>query len=497
MSNTAKKPYSPEENATQTRTLLTSNPGSWPWAVAFLLSMSAFGLLFYPALAAIAIIMANRFMKNRYDFMIQFMLLTGGFALTDPFVTGVSLYYIPLALSLLLLLIMHKTKAVKRTLVGMALYVLTLLALACMSEEAFYIQFPILIRYTLFIFFLIPLALFSDKEFEYDKFIRSLWPYALTLCVFYILDAYVLCGWVLIPRSHLWDGATSTFYDLYAAPFSGGFVRKYPPGLYILAFMVYPLSRQYRIRWWQWAIVLLALASTRTFTFISGLMLFFFLFQSGFKRVLRYIIIGIAGFVALYYIDGTMVSVNDDFQKESPLRIKTSVDQIIALSDAADDVDLAEFGSGRFAQAIPKLELLYSLGYEWKGLGFLDRFNTTNTKFIIENEYYLDHSEAIEVATDIEITTLQILITIGYIGLLAHILFFAYTYFIVRKLPYASFYLSVLLLFVWFGMGGFEGLITQMGLFMVGIAYSVPLLCAKYDRSLSPETSPHHHADRR
>ncbi|MDE6285717.1 MAG: hypothetical protein K2L99_01825, partial [Muribaculaceae bacterium] len=172
--------------------------------------------------------------------------------------------------------------------------------------------------------------------------------------------------------------------------------------------------------------------------------------------------------------------------RESPLRIYSSVNQILDVTEAVDDEDLAECGSGRIGQAIPKLELLYSLGYQWKGLGFLSD-KTDDPKFIVENEYYLDKSESIEIATGIEITALQALITIGYIGLAAHVLFFAYLVWIVRKNRHKWYFYTVMVAFLWFGLGGFEGLIYPMGLELTALAFAVVLLSNKTQQSPTPD----------
>ncbi len=469
------------------KTLLTALPGSWPWAVGFLLSMSALGLKFYPALLPIIFIMARSFVNNRYDFLIQLTLFLGGYALITPEITLIHTGWLAFALGIFFMLILRKDKRLRLIIAAWGMYFLLLAFLALTSEESMRIQMRALVAYSTFIYFLVPIALFAGQKFSYDSFVRAIFPYALTLCAFYIIDSYVLCGWVLVPRSHLWDGMTSTFDSLCWMPFSGSFVRKYPPGLYFLTFLILPLARQYRITLWQWAIILLALAATQTFTFVSGLVVVFLLFQGGIKRMMMYALISIAAGTALYFIDGSMAYVDDDYRTVTPIRLYSSVNQILEVTEAVDDEDLAEFGSGRIAQAIPKLELLYNLGYEWRGFGFLDKSVTDNPKFIVENEYYLDQSESIEVATNIEITALQIIVTIGYIGLIAHILFYFYTWWAVRRLRHADYYLSVIISFVWFGLGGFEGLISFMGVITPAVALAVPLLCDKTEQLIALE----------
>ena len=461
------------------RPYLTALPGSWPWAVAFMLSLSALGLHFSPAFLVVVLSLVNRFNRNRYDFIIQITLLFGGFAITDSESLGLPTTYIVFLASLICAVLLRKTPVLKKAVWSWLAYTAALFVFAFISEETLPIQMGMLIGYCVFGYFAVPIASFAGKEFRFNDFCRALLPYAIILSIYYILDAFVLSGWVLVPRSHSWFEDFSAYYHLVWSPFSGFVVRKSPPGLYLLTLLLLPVVRMYRLRLWQWAIVLLALMSTQTFTFISGFLIFFFMFQKGVRRKLLVLGLGIAGVLGLYFVDASMAGKSDDFITVSPMRIYSSVNQFTQLNEAMDVDDMADFGSGRIGQAIPKLELLYNLGYQWKGLGFLNRFETSNPKFIIENEYYLDQSESIEVATNIEITALQALVNIGYIGLALHILFFIYTYWIVRKLPHRLYYLSVMLLFVWFGMAGFEGLIYPKGLIMVGLAFAVTYLSNK------------------
>ena len=66
---------------------------------------------------------------------------------------------------------------------------------------------------------------------------------------------------------------------------------------------------------------------------------------------------------------------NDSFQ--SRLRIKSSVDQFMDLFNAVDDEDIAEFGSGRMAQALPKLDVVERENRQLIGLGFCIRKNNS------------------------------------------------------------------------------------------------------------------------
>ena len=112
----------------------------------------------------------------------------------------------------------------------------------------------------------------------------------------------------------------------------------------------------------------------------------------------------------------------------------------------------------------------------WTGLGFLHPELTKNTKYIIENEYYIDVEKSIEVATGIEISPLQVFLTIGYIGLIIHLLFFIWLYVVIRKLKYSQFYLSVMIFVFIASLGGFMGWNMTTGLAMMGLSYGAVLL---------------------
>ncbi|MDE6285716.1 MAG: hypothetical protein K2L99_01820, partial [Muribaculaceae bacterium] len=289
------------------RPLLAAPRGSWPWAVGFLLSMSALGLLFYPAVAAIFFIMAGTYRRNRYEFAIQLTILLGGYALIEPSVTVYNTAYLTFALGVVVMILLRKKGTFKKAVMAWLAYTAVLVGIAFASDETIKIQIANLICYSTFIYFTVPLACFAARDFDYDDFVSAVLPYALILCVFYILDAFVLSGWILIPRSHMWEGSTTAFYDLGWLPLSGKIIRKYPPGLYILTLLLYPLARKYRLHLWQWGIILAGMASTQTFTFISGLVIIYVFLQASWKRIILYSVIGVGAGVAIYYIDGLSI----------------------------------------------------------------------------------------------------------------------------------------------------------------------------------------------
>lgn len=471
------------------RPLLSALPGRWPYAVGFMLSMSALGLRFYPALLVIALLMAQSWRNSRYDFVIQLMLLLGGYGFISSSITGINLGQIGFLLGLIFAIIMRKTVPVKKIVAYIAAYFVIMWCLALYDDESIRHQWSTINIFAEVIFFTVPLSIFASRRFDYNHFVRAVFPYAMTACVFYILDAFIFSGWVLVPNVHSW-GSVSAFYDLVWYPLSGIIVRKYPPGLYILTLLIVPVARQYRLKWWQWAVIILAILSTQTASFISGMVLIFALVQGGVIKTLKYLAIVLIAGTGLYFVDDSMGYYDNEYgYYNSPLRISSTVRQFTELMDVADNVnadaeDIADFGSGRVAQMVPALEYIEKMGYEWHGLGFLNNKRTDVAAYQIENEFFKDQEQSATSIGAIEVTVLRVFVYGGYIGLLAHILLYVLLYLIVRRMPHSGYFLCVMCAFVWFGLGGFEGLATQMSLTMVAVALTVPLLCARENQTV-------------
>lgn len=467
----------------ESRPYLTALPGSWPWTVAFMLSLAALGLSFYPAVLPLIFIMARSWCQSRYDFLIQLVLVIGGYGFIDSLITRINFGQFGFALGVMFAFLLRKNRIEKRLVAATFAYFVVMWALAIYDDESIRNQWSTINVFAEIIFFTVPLAIFAGRHFSFDTFVRSIFPYAMIACVFYIVDAFVLCGWVLVPRLQMW-GSFSAFYDLVWSPFSGFFVRKYPPGLYILVLLLLPLAREYRLKPKYWLLVILAVISTQTFTFISGLVLVFAISQGGFRRTMKLGGVMVVGLVALYFVDESMGYTIEDGTYISPMRISSSVRQItdfVELTETAnvDVEDMADFGSGRMAQVIPALDLMSRRGYHWHGLGFLNNVTTDVPAYMIDNDLFRDISNTETSIGQVEVTALRVYVYGGIIGLLAHILYFLYIYLAVRRLPRSSYLLCVMLTFVWFGIGGFEGLATHMSLTLVGVALAVPLLCAR------------------
>lgn len=463
------------------RPVLDLSKGEFRWPLIFMLSAVLLGLKFYPAILAVLAVLLNRWRHDRYDCAIMTFIFLGAFGLNfNQILPGVKTYDLGLLLGLGCMVFLRKPRILKIILVMFAAYAAVLFYIATCSWETMAIQSRILRYYFSFVTLFIPLAIFAGEPFDIRIFFRRLMPYVLLMCVFYIVDAIIFKGDILAPANFRWDGQTSTFLHPQLSPFQLRPHRKYPYGLYIMALAVIPTIRCYRLKWWQWGLLALAALVSQTFTFISGLVAAYILFQGSFKRIAKIVGISLGALVVLYFIDTrlphTDTTTDRDMAVESRLRIQSSIDQIFMVFQAVDDEDLAEFGSGRFAQVLPKVDLISYYHKEMVGLGFLHPELTTNDKLIIVNEYYIDYSNNEEVAAEVEIIPVQIYVHAGWLGLTVHFLFFVGLYFVVRRLRWSVYYLCVLFCTAWFGLGGFASLAGFQGQHLVAFALAVVIL---------------------
>lgn len=439
-----------------------------------MLSLSLTGLSFYPAIIISLAMMFKAYRENPYDFIIMSLLFLGNYGLTQENTLPVKTYDICVVASLVLFFTYIKPPIVKRTLFVIVAYGIALLCIAWFSLETMTVQLYTWRNYLAFIFFIIPIVTFSRRQFAITEFWNRLFPYVLLACIFYIIDGFILCGNILMPCTAAYRD--STFFDPLMSPLSFSFFRKYPPGLFPMALLVYPVARYYKLRFWQWAVVSLALFASQTFSVLSGFIAAYIFFRFGIRKLFLAIFLGLLSLVALYYVDGLLPERKSEYITQSRLRIKSSVDQLSILMEAADDEDLADFASGRMAQILPKLDLVNEEGRQWTGLGFLHPEKNTVAKYVIVNELYTDVSENEEVAALVEVIPVQIFIATGWCGLIVHVLFLTAVYLIVRRLKYSTYLLSVYFCCIWFGLSGFCGLISAHGLFLAAISFSAIIL---------------------
>lgn len=450
------------------------------WPLLFLLSMSMVGLFFPLGYLLVPLFLIGRFRNNRYDFLIMLTIVLGGFGFTTEASYPVKTWDIAFVLSIILMIVHRNRGIVKKSVITWFGYCLSIFLISTVSEESLSVQFR-LMRYTfLFSCFIIPIACFAAQEFDMRKFFAALMPYLIIICIFYIIDGLIICGFIFLPRTPLWGEIPDSYFFSPVVFGFPNFVRKYPQALILIALAVYPIAKIYKLKWWHWAFFMGACVACQTFTVISGFVVGYLVCTIKFRTAIKYVIAVPILFTGIYLIDSLLPVAHKDSGDESFLRIKSSIDQILELAEVQDDVDLADFGSGRMAQAIPKIELVSELDRELTGLGFLHPTLTTNPKYIIDNEYYLDSSKSEEVATKlIEIELLQVYVTTGWLGLLSYFIFYPLTYIYVRRYVYGRYYLSVLVMSFWFGMGAYGGLTVCEGLLIVSLAYGTTLLAER------------------
>lgn len=469
-----------EKDAAVEKKYLGLTLADYTWPLLFLLSMAMTGLKFPLGYLLVPIILINRFRNNRYDFIIMLSIFMGGFGYISEGILPVKTEDIALLVSFAVACLYRKSPIIKKTLLLLVAYGVGLLLLAKFSTEPMSVQIRTWRYYLLFIYFIVPIASFTGEEFDIRVFFRRLFPYVFITCAFYIIDGFVICGHILLPNTPIDGGSgSSTFWSPYALPFSMIFPRKYPTGLILLALCIYPMAKYYKLKPMEWVLIIGACAASRTFTVISGFIVGYIVCVANARSIYKYVIVSVVILSALYYIDSFLPERKGGVATESFMRVKSSVDQVIDIGKMQDDEDLAELASGRSAQILPKLELVSSLGKEWTGLGFLHSELTTNTDYIINNEYYLDVEKSEEVATGIECEPFQVYVSVGILGLILYFGFYVILNVFVRGYRYSRYFLSMVITVFWFSLGAYGGLTNAHGLIMVGLSYAVVIMTGK------------------
>lgn len=443
----------------------------WWQAIAFLLTLSLLGLQFYPAFLAIIIffLWRWRWISNRYDFIVEIMIFFGSFGYfagnTFPFVTS----DIAVLLGLIGFLVYRKNRTVKHITYALLCYFIAVIAIAMTSVESISVQAYRMRHYFAIIAFFIPLLTFANRKFEWDQFINSVVLHALVICGFYVVDTYIIGGFILMPNVHA-GGIESTFNS----PYITGFLslpRHYPTGLFwLIPCVIWLNEKRIRFSTLQWIVILLALFATRTNSLYFALIGCWIISRPKFKEVVTYALIGVVTIVALYFVDSATGRY---------LRLADNIEQFTSLGKAQDEEDIAEFGSGRMAQIIPKWLLLEELDRVDLGFGFIHPEKTTNPIFMIHNEFYTDVTQADEVATAVEVSQVQTIFDIGVIGLIIQTTFFFGIFFIIRRLRHARDYLNAIIGVSLLGIGGFSGFIGSDGQILIATILGAILLVNK------------------
>ena len=456
LSETQKPPY------------FSAPAADWRRAFGFLFLCSLVGLKFIPAFAFVALLLFHWWRKDRYFFLVEFIIFCTGSGLIPYDAYPLKQCDFAFLFGIIGIMIYRKNGYVRRITGAMITYFVILFALAMTSVEPMVNQIAMIRYYMLIIGFFIPLVTFADRSFDFSRLMYVIILHAFALCVFYVVDAVVFTGFILTPGSSAWG--TSTITHPIVATF--GLTRHYPPGLYWLLLLVIPINyKKIRLQWYYWLLILLAFITCRTNSLLFALVGCFVFCRPKVRQVLIYTIIGAVSLSGLYFVDKAI---------GGSLRFAENIESFSVLGGSADVDDLVEFGNGRTAQIIPKMEHLFYLDREWLGFGFLNRQKTTNPIFQIDNTLYSDISKSDETATGVEVTEIQTILDIGFIGLIVQMLFYVGVYFMIRKLPHSNYYLCLLIGFELLGFGGFAGLNgMQYALLILGLMLGAIILSAR------------------
>lgn len=470
---------SPEEaNAPGRKVYFDISPTEWKWNIIFMLSLALTGLRMPLGNLLVVILLIKEYKDNREGFITKLTLACGGFAFSQSNVNwGVNMLFLMTPFAIMTMCVLRKSIPLRQTIFAYSLFAVTTIAIAVMwGVEGISAQLRQMMGYLSFCFFAIPLLAFSGEGFDMHRFWHTLFSLMMIACAFYIIDGYIIRGWVLVPCS--WINHEGAYSSWLSPVMIGSCPRKYPPGLYPLALLLYPLAKYYKLRWWQWGLVIGAMCASRTSTTLFSLVFGFILAQGSMKRYIGYGMIAIAVFTGLYFLDASMGYSGES--EQSKMRIASTINQFTDLSQAQDDEDLSEAGTGRMAQALPALEHIFEVGREWVGFGFVDS-STENPQLIIENEYVgaINPEFKYRSVTDIEITQVKVFMSLGFVGLAVWLGFIFGICRILKGMRYAKYYTNVAIVLMLYGVGGFDSWFTYQGIILGALAYSTVLLANK------------------
>lgn len=465
-----------DRNKREARVSLGLSFKDYVWPILFMLSLTMIGLKFPLGYFVALCVLINRFVHDRYDFIIELTLLCGGFSVLTPYLDLFPAADKIIVIVCCLLPIIYKFKYIAyKEVMLFYIYAIILMLFAYNSEESIYIQSSVMVSWLGLCIFIPIYASFGNQRFDFKVFLKRLFPYFIIICFYYIIDSIILSGNFFLPRDNTASPDIS-FLNLNLYPFSFAFIRMWPMSLYISIPIIYAVTKYYKMPAWQWIVFLIALAVCRTFSLYVALILCWVLSQDKPKKMIKYLGYAIVILVIGYCVDSEPVLVDEDVY-ESKLRIRSSLDQFTSLANITDDEDLSKFGTNRMLAIIPAFELLYDLNKQWFGVGFLDINKTENQDYYFENELILDphNPKKVQLINDIESVPIYVLIVIGYVGLIIHCVIFFLSWWYIRKLKYSDLYGIMLICFILLGITGFSGLVGN-GLFLCGLFLSAIML---------------------
>lgn len=467
------------------RSYLNIPPTDYLWAFGFLLTQSLTGLAFYPSVLIALFMMIVAYRSRPYDLSIMLVFWAGGYTITRGGYLG-SMTAL-LLLAVISLVIVRKWPMFKRVLWVFLGYFAFMLVIALLSDESLKVQLVMMRPYVSVSYFLVPILIFANRKFDFEELKRKIFTYAICIAMMYVIDCYLLCGHVMFPYAGFLDPEEMAKYnpswtnpDISLLAFSFPRIGPFPMIFFIL--LIFPLVKSVKLRTWQWVLVVLMLIACRSATLLIAFVTTFVIFKARGKKLVLYLAGVVVGVMALSAIDDAV---------DGELRVNSTISQFAILKANVSDEELAEFGTGRMAQFIPKFALLQSYNREWIGFGFLDPTKSTAHKYMISNALYDSVWDIDEVATGVEITQLQTILDMGYLGLIVQTLVYFGLYFVIRKQKYAKYYLCTIVCASISGLGGNGGLYLPYSLLPIGLLLGGILLANKPQReAVAPQPLP-------
>ncbi len=482
ISSVTGKPLAPDNAAATNgsqRSFLNIPVADYAWAFGFLLTQSLSGLAFYPAILIALFMMLIAYRNRPYDLCVMMVFWAGGYGMTRTGYLG-SISII-LLLAVATLVFVRKWPVLRTVTLAFGFYLLFMLWIATRSEESMMVQLRMMRTYLCFAYFLVPILIFANREFDFEELKRKIFTYALCIAFMYILDCFIFSGHAMFPFANFLDTATMEVYqpswtkpEINLGQFS--FPRIGPFPMIFAMLLIYPLAKSVKLRAWEWGALLLMWISCRSATLLIAFVTTFVIFKATGKRLVLYLLGVVVGVVLLAAVDDAL---------GGELRVQSTINQFAALSPNASEEELAEFGTGRMAQFIPKFALLTTYNRQWIGFGFLDPARSTAHKYMITNTLYDSYWDIDEVATGVEITQFQTILDMGFLGLIVQTFVYFGVYFLIRKLRYAKYYLCTIVCATLAGMGGNGGLNMAYSLLPIGLVLGGILLANKPPRVMA------------
>lgn len=464
------------EVGTRAKSYFDISPREWLWDTLFMLSLSLTGLAMPLGNLLVIILLIREFKIDREGFIVKLMLTLGGYAITSPNTQWlVNVMFLLFPAAFFAMAILRKPPLVKKTVTAYLLFAAVTVVMSVLwGVEGLYTQLRQMMQYLSFCFFAIPLVTFSGESFDIHKMWKKLFSLMIIMSAFYILDGFIVKGWLFVPCSWIdYEGSASTWMSPIIRGIGGVAPRKFHPGLYPMAMLVYPIAKYYKLRWWQWALVLGAFGACRTASVIFGLVIGLILAQGTFKKYLIYLLSTVALVTVLYFVDDSMGYTEES--EQSTMRIASTVNQFFSLSEMEDEEDLSEAGTGRMAQVIPSWEYIFDTDREMVGFGFVNN-DTENPYLIVESEFVKNPEFKYQAVTNVEITYARQFFQFGLIGLIVWLGFMFGIYWIIRHLGYAQYYINVLIVLMIFSLAQIDVLTASQGMFILAMTYTSILL---------------------